>query len=175
MVVLVSVMTWQGWWRCGGGGCEVMVAARDGDEVAERMVVMVGWIWCGEGGDDDGVDDLGGGGWPEFGRKRWEALENEKLESNKGQQMGGARGRAYAIGDGILHAVRGGVDDGEEMAAVVVLGGSEGGDEVAERMVVVVGWRWCGKGGDDDGADDLGGGGWPEFDQNLTGKYGRRR
>nr|GEU58530.1 hypothetical protein [Tanacetum cinerariifolium] len=70
MVVLVSAVTWWGWWRYGGGGCEVMVAARrGGDEVAERMVVVVGWRWCGKGRDDDGVVDLGGGGWLESGRK----------------------------------------------------------------------------------------------------------
>nr|GEV06019.1 hypothetical protein [Tanacetum cinerariifolium] len=68
MVVLVSDVTWRGWWRCGGANCEVMVVARcggrGGDEVAERMVVVVMWRWCGEGEDDDGVHDLGGSGWP---------------------------------------------------------------------------------------------------------------
>nr|GEY01259.1 hypothetical protein [Tanacetum cinerariifolium] len=69
MVVVVLVVTWQGWWRRSGGGCKVMVAARrSGDEVAERMVVVVGWRWCGKGGDDNGVDDLGGDGWPESDR-----------------------------------------------------------------------------------------------------------
>nr|GEV49147.1 hypothetical protein [Tanacetum cinerariifolium] len=83
--------------------------------------------------------------------------------------MGGVCEKAYAIGDGILHAVRGGVDDGKEMVVVVVLRAAGvmmlSGSKVVERMVVVVGWRWCGEGGDDDGVDHLGGDGWPKSGQ----------
>nr|GEU42965.1 hypothetical protein [Tanacetum cinerariifolium] len=69
----------------GSGGCVASGDGYVGVDVVDRV-------------DQSGVGRIGlVVGSQEFGRKRW--------PENKVQQMGGARGRDYAIGGGILHTV----------------------------------------------------------------------
>ncbi|GJU78303.1 hypothetical protein Tco_1275373 [Tanacetum coccineum] len=62
--------------------------------------------------------------------------------------MGGARGRAYAVGGGILYPVYGDVG-GVVVEVMVVVRGEDGGDDVDVAMMVA----WCSVG--DGGGDDV--------------------
>ncbi|GJS58935.1 hypothetical protein Tco_0653719 [Tanacetum coccineum] len=163
VVVVELVFSW-----CGGCSEEMEAEGGDeggGDRGGVRVTMLSLWrlwgvAWDGNDGDVGCGVGSGGGGrrrrqiCQERGRE-WGHFEKQ-YPSNKVQQMGGARGRAYVIGGGILYLV------GDEMMVVVVMELMFSWcDCCGEEMEAEVGMgvAWDGSGGDVGCGGDRDGGG----------------